>query len=446
MMPTLLAGTDVVSICSNLIRFDTTNYERGRAQGESSCVDYIESVLSSTPFARRRFESTEGRSNLVVTVTGTSPDEPALVCQGHLDVVPADAAQWSFDPFGGAVGDGYVHGRGAVDMKDFIACMIRVLLTWSQTGARPTHTTHFVVLADEETDGEFGAVWLVNHHPELFTGVAFALGEAGGMQTPWVARDGSTVNFYPIAAAERGTAQLHITAHGTAGHGSFVREDNAVVRLARAVTRLADHHWPVHITDTTRAFLETVSAVNGLDARAFDLGTAEGLTALVKALGPLGDVVRRSFQPSSVPTMMQAGYKVNVIPEHADAMIDVRTLPGDETAMLAEIDTMLGPHVTRSFIAHEPALESPLNTRFYTAIGDTLRHIDSRAVPIPFCTGGGTDAKAFSRLGILSYGFSPTCRGPQGQQAQGAHGVDERVPVESLHFAQRVLGELLMWP
>ncbi|MEE8738249.1 MAG: M20/M25/M40 family metallo-hydrolase [Bifidobacterium sp.] len=441
----LSEGTDVVSLCSNLIRFDTTNYEHGRAQGEAACVDYIESLLCDAPFPRIRLESAPSRSNLIVTVTGTRPELPALVCQGHLDVVPADPELWSFDPFSGEISDGYVYGRGAVDMKDFVAAMIAVLRSWAANGVRPTHTTYFAFVADEETDGAFGAAWLVRNHPELFRGARFALGESGGMQIPWRDAQSNPVNFYPIATGERGTAHLRITAQGTAGHGSRPRDDNAVVQIARAVTRIADHRWPARVTRSMRAFIDAVGAVRGEDLAAIDLDSQGGVERLLDRLGPLADVVDRAFRPSSVPTMLRAGYKVNVIPERADAMVDVRTLPGGEDAMMTCLDTLLGPRVRREFIVHEPALESPLDTPFFQAVCSTLRDIDPLAVPVPFCTGGGSDAKAFSHLGIHSYGFAPSCLGAHGRKAQGAHGVDERVPTDSLHFSQRVLDRLLLW-
>lgn len=443
-------STDVVSICSQLIRFDTTNYEHGRSNGESDCVDYIEKLLAGTPFMMQRFESAPRRSNLIVTVPGTHPDLPALICHGHLDVVPADPSLWTFDPFSGAVDNGYVYGRGAVDMKDFVSAMICVLLDWAVKGIRPTHTTYFTFVADEETDGDFGAAWLVRHHPECFTGAAYALGESGGMRIPWTDKDGHPVHFYPIASGERGTAHLCITAHGTAGHGSYARNDNAVVRLADAVSRIAHHPWPNAVIPTMQRFLDIVGHVRGisyvLDTTTMVPAQANAsLNELLEQLGPLADVARRAFRPSTVPTMLDAGYKVNVIPEQAQACIDVRTLPGGETAQLAAIDNLLGPHVTREFIAHEPALEPPLDTSFYQAIAVALHTLDAIAVPVPFCTGGGSDAKAFSQLGIHSYGFSPSCAGAQGQQPQGAHGVDERVPVDSLHFAQTVLNAILLW-
>ncbi|MBW3092049.1 M20/M25/M40 family metallo-hydrolase [Bifidobacterium sp. 82T10] len=455
--------TDIVSICSRLIRFDTTNYEHGRSNGESDCADYVESLLADTPFAIRRLESAPRRSNLIVTVPGTRPDLPALICHGHLDVVPADPALWTFDPFSGTVSDGYVYGRGAVDMKDFVAAMICVLRDWAASGFRPAHTTYFAFVADEETDGDFGAAWLVRNHPECFGGARYALGESGGMKIPWTDAAGRPVNFYPIASGERGTAHLKITAHGTAGHGSYVRDDNAVVRLADAVSRVAHHRWPNEVIATMGRFLEIVGQVrgetyvldaadgadaviaDGADAAAAAARSDASLNELLDRLGPLADVVRRAFRPSSVPTMLAAGYKVNVIPEQAQACIDVRTLPGGEERQLAVIDELLGEHVTREFIAHEPALEAPLDTPFYLAIADALRGLDPTAVPVPFCTGGGSDAKAFSLLGIHAYGFSPSCAGAQGQQPQGAHGVDERVPVDSLRFAQTTLDAILRW-
>lgn len=437
---------EIAAICSALIRFDTTNFEPGHARGESGCVDYLESLLDGTPFERIRLEAGPGRSNLIIRVPGRDPSAPGVVCHGHLDVVPADPDRWSFDPFAGDIVDGYVQGRGAVDMKDFVAAMACVLLDWSRGDFLPTHPTVFAFVADEETDGSYGAAWLVRQHPDLFDGVRYALGESGGMLTPWTDAEGNVANVLPIAVAERGTCHLRLLSSGTSGHASESREDNAVVRLADAISRLGHYDWPVELTTSMRACLDAVSLLRGADVLdGIDLAVPGGLDALLRRLGPLASVVRRAFRPSTVPTMLTAGYKVNVIPEEARASVDVRTLPGDEETVLAAVDSLLPDGVSREFIAHESALESPCSGPFYDAIRTILGREVPCAAPVPFCTGGGTDAKTFAHLGILGYGFAPSCPGPQGQEATGAHGVDERVPVASLEFAHRILRALLEW-
>jgi acetylornithine deacetylase/succinyl-diaminopimelate desuccinylase-like protein len=245
------------------------------------------------------------------------------------------------------------------------------------------------------------------------------------------------VRLYPVGTAERGTAHLRLTARGRAGHGSRPNDENAVTRLVGALHRIAAHRWPVSLTPTVRAFLERTGAALGVDV---DLSDVD---ATVAALGPAGALVVPTVRNSTTPTMLTAGYKVNVIPAVAAAQVDVRVLPGTEEALLAEIDGLLGEGVTREFVAHQPPVQAPVDSPWFDAMAAALRAEDPEAVVVPYCMGGGTDAKAFAQLGIDCYGFAPLWL-PEGFAYRAmAHGVDERVPVDGLHFGTRVLTRFL---
>jgi acetylornithine deacetylase/succinyl-diaminopimelate desuccinylase-like protein len=430
-------GTDVVELCSTLIRFDTTNRGHGDARGEREAAEFVAGVLSAAGVQPQLLESAPGRANVVARLPGSDPSLPALLVQGHLDVVPADAADWCVPPFSGEVRDGYLWGRGAVDMKDFCAMVLAVVGDFARTGRRPRRDVVLAFVADEEDRGEYGAHWLASAHRSLFDGCAAAISESGGYTYHVPGADGRTVRLYPVATAERGTAHLRLTARGRAGHGSRRNDENAVVRLVGALGRIAAHPWPVHLTPAVRAFLERTGAALGV---AVDLSDVDGTLA---GLGPAAALVESTVRNSTTPTMLEAGYKVNVIPSVATAQVDTRVLPGTEEALLVELDSLLGPGVEREFVARQPAVQAPVDSPWFAAMAEALRAEDPEAVVVPYCMGGGTDAKAFGPLGIDCYGFAPLWL-PQGFPYRTmAHGVDERVPVEGLRFGARVLGHFL---
>jgi acetylornithine deacetylase/succinyl-diaminopimelate desuccinylase-like protein len=424
---------DVVDLCAQLVRFDTTNRGHGDAEGEREAAEFVAGVLSDAGIEPKVLESAPRRASVLARVPGTDPTVPPLLVQGHLDVVPADAGDWSVHPFSGEVRDGYLWGRGAVDMKDFCAMVLSLL----SEGLRPRRDLVLAFMADEEDRGEWGAHWLVAEHREYFEGCVAAIGESGGYTYHVPAADGETVRLYPVGTAERGTAHLRLTARGRAGHGSRRNDENAVVRLVGALHRIAAHRWPVQLTDTVEAFLVRTGEALGIEV---DLSDVDGTLA---RLGPAASLVENTVRNSSTPTILDAGYKVNVIPSVAQAQLDTRTLPGTEEDLLAQIDALLGPGVEREFVARQPPVEAPVDSPWFTAMADALRAEDPGAVVVPYCMGGGTDAKAFSPLGIDCYGFAPLWL-PEGFPYRAmAHGVDERVPVEGLRFGARVLGNLL---
>jgi acetylornithine deacetylase/succinyl-diaminopimelate desuccinylase-like protein len=351
--------------------------------------------------------------------------------------VPADPAAWSVPPFSGEIRDGYVWGRGAVDMKDFVAMVLSVLAGWQDTGRRPRRDIVFAFVADEEDRGEDGAHWLVDNHADLFDGCEASISESGGYTYHVPAADGSPVRLYPVATAERGTAHLRLTAHGRAGHGSRRNDDNAVSTLVRTVDQLASHRWPVRLSPTVTEFLYRCCAALGITP---DLSDVDSMLA---RLGPAAALVENTVRNSTTPTMLNAGYKVNVIPSTATAEVDVRVLPGTDDELFATIDSMLPDGVTREITAGQSAVQATVDSPWFDAMADALRAEDPEAVVLPYCMGGGTDAKAFAQLGMDCYGFAPLWL-PQGFDYRAmAHGVDERVPVEGLRFGVRVLDRFL---
>lgn len=427
---------EVVDYTSGLIRIDTTNRGGGDCR-ERPAAEYVAERLAGAGLDPILLERTPGRTNVVARIEGSDPGADALLVHGHLDVVPAEAADWSVHPFSGEIRDGVVWGRGAVDMKNTDAMVLAVVRAWARAGVKPRRDIVIAYTADEEDSAIDGAGFLADHHPELFEGCTEGLSESGAFTVhPAPGR-----SLYPIAAGERGTAWLKLTAHGTAGHGSKPNRANAVSRLAAAVTRIGEYEWPVRLTDTVTACIAELAALEGLsvDPRGEDLD----LTELLAALGPAAALVRPTVRQSANPTMLSAGYKVNVIPGQATAYVDGRTLPGGEAEFIATLDALTGPDVHWEFHHREVALEAPVDGRTFGILREAVEHFDPEGHVVPFCMAGGTDAKQFSRLGITGYGYSPLKLPPGFDYWSLFHGVDERVPVDALHFGVRVLDRAL---
>ncbi|MFD9375232.1 M20/M25/M40 family metallo-hydrolase [Streptomyces sp. NPDC059999] len=427
---------EVVDHTSGLIRIDTTNRGGGDCR-ERPAAEYVAERLAGAGLEPVLLERTPGRTNVVARIEGSDPGADALLVHGHLDVVPAEAADWSVHPFSGEIRDGVVWGRGAVDMKNMDAMVLSVVRAWARAGVKPRRDIVIAYTADEEDSAIDGAGFLADHHPELFEGCTEGLSESGAF-TVHPARGRS---LYPIAAGERGTAWLKLTAHGTAGHGSKPNRANAVSRLAAAVTRIGEYEWPVRLTDTVTACITELAALEGLsvDPRGENLD----LTELLAALGPAAALVQATVRQSANPTMLSAGYKLNVIPGQATAYVDGRTLPGGEAEFIATLDALTGPDVHWEFHHREVALEAPVDGRTFGILREAVEHFDPEGHVVPFCMAGGTDAKQFSRLGITGYGYSPLKLPPGFDYWSLFHGVDERVPVDALHFGVRVLDRAL---
>ncbi|MEV0975371.1 M20/M25/M40 family metallo-hydrolase [Streptomyces sp. NPDC049915] len=423
---------EVVDFTSGLIRIDTTNRGGGDCQ-ERPAAEYAAERLAGAGLEPVLLERTPGRTNVVARIEGTDPSADALLLHGHLDVVPAETRDWSVHPFSGEVRDGVVWGRGAVDMKNMDAMILAVVRAWAREGFRPRRDIVVAFTADEEASAEDGSGFLADHHPHLFEGCTEGVSESGA----FTFHDGSGRQLYPIAAGERGTGWLKLTARGRAGHGSKVNAENAVTRLAAAVTRIGEYSWPTRLTPTVRAALTELATLYGVEP---DLGDVD---ALLGKLGPAAQLVEATVRNSANPTMLDAGYKVNVIPGEAVAHIDGRHLAGHEDEFRATLDDLTGPDVDWDFHHHEVALQAPVDSPTYAKMRAAVEEFAPEGHVVPYCMSGGTDAKQFSRLGITGYGFTPL-KLPEGFDYQALfHGVDERVPVEALHFGVRVLDRFL---
>ncbi|KAA5838426.1 M20/M25/M40 family metallo-hydrolase [Saccharopolyspora hirsuta] len=390
-----LAEEEVVGLASDLIRIDTTNTgDPETLVGERAAAEFVAGKLSEVGYEVTYVESGDhpGRGNVIARLPGADSSRGGLLVHGHLDVVPADPAEWSVHPFSGAVQDGYVWGRGAVDMKDMVAMSLAIARRFKRDGIVPPRDIVFAFLADEEAGSFHGAQWLVDHRPELFEGCTEAISEVGGFSV--TLKDG--VRAYLVQSAEKGIRWLKLRVRARAGHGSMVHDDNAVTRLSEAVAKL----------------------------------------------GNLSRMVGATLRDTANPTMLTAGYKHNVIPSVAEAAVDCRILPGREEAFDRELAELLGPDVEREWVGLPP-VETKFEGRIVDAMSASLIAEDPGAKALPYMMSGGTDAKSFSRLGMSCYGFAPLKLPADLDFSSLFHGVDERVPVDALQFGVRVLDRFI---
>ena len=435
------ATDEVVDLVSELIRFDTSNTgDPETTKGEAECARWVAAKLEEAGFETEYIEAgAPGRGNVFARLRGADPERGALMIHGHLDVVPAEPADWSVHPFSGAVEDGYVWGRGAVDMKDMVGMTIAVARRFKRAGITPPRDLVFAFLSDEEHGGKYGGQWLVDNRPDLFEGVTEAIGEVGGFSLTVPTRDGGERRLYLIETAEKGIAWMRLSARGRAGHGSMVHDDNAVTAVAEAVARLGRHQFPLVLTEPVAQFLTAVGEETGYE---FDVNSPD-LEGAIAKLGDIARIVSATLRDTANPTMLKAGYKANVIPATAEAVIDCRVLPGRREAFEREVDELIGPHVTKTWERDLPSVETTFDGDLVDAMNAALLAIDPEARTVPYMLSGGTDAKAFVRLGIRCFGFAPLRLPPDLDFASLFHGVDERVPVDALEFGTRVLEHFL---
>jgi acetylornithine deacetylase/succinyl-diaminopimelate desuccinylase-like protein len=420
-------------IARDLIRIDTSNYGEGTANGEREAAEYVEAKLAALGLAPQLFEPEPRRTSVVARMPGRNPDKPALVLHGHLDVVPADARNWSVDPFAGEIRDGMLWGRGAVDMKNMDAMILTALGDIIGAGSRPEREIVVAFFADEEAGGGVGASWLVDHRPELFAGATEAISEVGGYS---ITVGGSRA--YLLQTGEKALIWVRLVAHGVAAHGSRLIRDNAVTKLAEAIARLGRTEWPVHLTETTRELLAAIANALGVDPE--KLSPDE----LALATGSASGFITATLRTTTNPTKLDAGYKHNVIPDHAEALVDIRTLPGEEDAVLAEVREIVGDDIDVQIVHRDVGLETSTTGPIVDAVTRSIGVHDPEASVFPYLLSGGTDNKSLSRLGIAGYGFAPL-RLPESLDFPAMfHGVDERVPLDALVFGRRVLRDLLL--
>jgi len=421
------------AIARDLIRFDTSNYGEGRSNGETEAAEYLGAHLERLGLAPQYFDAAPGRTSVVARVPGADSSKPALVVHGHTDVVPADPANWTVDPFEGVIRDGMLWGRGAVDMKNMDAMIITALGDVLEGGRQPARDLVVAFFADEENGGVFGAHHLVDNQPELFAGATEAISEVGGYSVSFGGQ-----RAYLLQTGEKALVWIKLVARGTAAHGSRVMRDNAITKLAEAVAILGRQEWPVELLDTTELLVSEIARIMGVDPETSDPDS------IVLSTGTAAGFIQASLRTTSNPTLLSAGYKHNVIPDLAEALIDIRTLPGQEEAVLAQVRELVGPEIEVVVMHTDIGLENPFSGPLVEAMVGSLGRHDPAAAVLPYMLSGGTDNKALATLGIAGYGFAPLQLPADMDFPAMFHGVDERVPLDALVFGRRVLGDLLL--
>ena len=424
--------TEVVELCRELIRIDTSNYGDADGPGERKAAEYVATLLDEVGIESRLYESEPGRTSVVATWGGNDDSRGRLLLHGHLDVVPAAAEDWQVHPFSGEVQDGYVWGRGAVDMKDFDAMLLATVRARTRAGRVPDRPVVLCFTADEEAGGHKGAQVIMEQHREELEGCTEAVGEVGGFSTTVRGR-----RMYLIEAAEKGMAWMRLTARGRAGHGSMINHENAITELAAAVARIGAHEWPVRLTPTMKVLLASVAELVGTEA------TPDNAQELVEEFGTATRMLGAVIRNTTNPTMLDAGYKVNVIPTEATAHVDGRFLPGFEDEFFDTLAELCGEHIGIEYVSRQAPWEMPYDGALVDAMTRSLLAEDPDALVAPYLMSGGTDAKHFNKLGVRSYGFAPLRLPADLDFTALFHGVDERVPVDALEFGARVLDRFL---
>ena len=428
---------DAVRICRDLLAIDSSNFGDGSGPGERAAAEYVMTQLTEVGLEPVLLESAPGRANVVLRLPGADDERPGLAVHGHLDVVPADAADWQVPPFAAVEQDGYLWGRGAVDMKGMDAMVLACVREFARTGSHPSRPLTIAFFADEEAGGRFGSHWMAGHHAHWFEGVTEAISEVGGYSATVPAAGGGDARIYLLQTAEKGIAWLRLHAMGKAGHGSIPWQENAIVRLARALDRIDAHPWPREYLASVRQLFDGLSQVTGVPWSEADPGP------VLRQLGTAAGFVTGSLQDTANPTMLQAGYKMNVIPQRASASLDCRFLPGHEEHLMATVRELAGEHVEVEVEHRDVALDAPFDADIVAAMIASLRAEDPDATVLPYCLTGGTDNKALHRLGIRGYGFAPLQLPRDLDFVALFHGVDERVPLDALRFGTRVLRRFL---
>jgi acetylornithine deacetylase/succinyl-diaminopimelate desuccinylase-like protein len=424
------AAAEVVDICRDLLRIDTTNYGDGSGPGERKAAEHVAALLDEVGIEAELFEGVQGRTN-VVARWGSGEGDPLLL-HGHLDVVPAEADDWAVHPFSGEIQDGYLWGRGAVDMKDFDAMLLSVVGARARAGAEPQRPMVLCFTADEEAGGHQGAEQIVLKRPDLIDGCTEGIGEVGGFSTTVRGQ-----RFYLVEAAEKGMAWMRLTAEGNAGHGSMRHPDNAVTRLAQAVARIGTHTWPVRLTPSMQVLLSAVGEVAGVEA------TPANAEELVDEFGSAARMLGAVIRNTTNPTMLEAGYKVNVVPGRATAHVDGRFLPGYEDEFFATLAELVGDGVSVDYVSKQAGLETSFDGDLVEAMTASILAEDPEARVAPYLMSGGTDAKHWDKLGVRCFGFAPLRLPGDLDFTALFHGVDERVPTDALEFGARVFDRFL---
>lgn len=424
--------TEVVKICQDLIRIPSVNFGEGKGD-EKAIADYIVASLAEVGIKSEIYESAPNRCNVIARLPGSDASRPGLVVHGHIDVVPANAADWSVDPFAADIRDGMIWGRGAVDMKNMDAMILAIVRKWAKSGYKPPRDIVLAFFADEEAGMTFGSRWMAAQHPEVFAGCSEAISEVGGFSV--TVADGKRLYF--VEAAQKGIHWMKLTAQGRAGHGSMMNEENALTSISEAVAKIGRYSWPQRYTKTVKILFSKIAQATG---KKYD---ESDLRPLLAEIGPTARMIGATLQNTANPTMLEAGYKANVIPGSASAVIDGRFLPGYEDELNMTIREIIGPDISIETISRDIALEIDFEGDLVEAMCKAITAFDPEGIPVPYLMSGGTDNKALSELGIIGYGFSPLQLPPDLDFMALFHGVDERVPISGLEFGVKVLENFL---
>jgi acetylornithine deacetylase/succinyl-diaminopimelate desuccinylase-like protein len=424
-----------VEILQALIRFDTTN----PPGNERDCILYIRDLLAAAGIAAVLPALTPERPNLVARLPGQGNAAPLLL-YGHVDVVTTANQAWQVPPFEGRIQDGYLWGRGALDMKGGVAMMLAAILRAKAAGTPLPSDIIFAAVPDEEAGAIFGARYLVEQHADLFHGVRFALGEFGGFNLSM-----GGVRFYPIMIAEKQMCWMKATFRGPGGHGSMPVQGGAMARLAQALQTLDRRRLPVHVTPAVKLMIDSLAGhLPGLTGRLLrQLGNPAMTDFLLDRLGKRVEIFAPLLHNTVSPTMLAASDKVNVIPCEVSLGLDGRLVPGGTPQQMeAELRALLGPDFDLEILAAEPGPAEP-NLELFERLADALRRLDPDGQPVPYVLSGVTDARFFSRLGIQTYGFTPLRLPDDFSFISTVHAADERVPVEALDFGAQAIFDVI---
>jgi len=423
---------EAVRITQELIRIPSVNFGDGKGD-EKAIAEYVVNSLAEVGIDSKIYESAPNRCNVIARIQGENSELPGLVVHGHLDVVPANADDWSVDPFAAVIKDGAIWGRGAVDMKNMDAMILSIVRNWAKSGYKPKRDIVLAFFADEEAGSQYGSRFMSANHPEVFAGCSEAISEVGGFSVHL----SNGKRLYLIEAAQKGIHWMKLTATGQAGHGSMINEENAITKLSQALSNLGSYQWPQRYTKTVKELFRHVATATGKNYDEKDL------RPLLGEIGSAARMIGATLQNTANPTQLEAGYKANVIPGQASAVVDGRFLPGFENELNETMQEIVGPEIKIETITHDIALEVDFEGDLVDQMCKAIKAHDPEGIPVPYTMSGGTDNKALSELGIKGYGFSPL-RLPADLDFMALfHGVDERVPISGIEFGVNVLADFL---
>jgi acetylornithine deacetylase/succinyl-diaminopimelate desuccinylase-like protein len=419
-------------LLQTLIRFDTTN----PPGDEAACTQYLEGLLREAGIETRLVGKEEGRPNLIAWLPGDG-SAPGLLLQGHIDVVTTAEQQWTHPPFEGVEADGYIWGRGALDMKSGVVMMVCAMLRMKAEGITPAGDVMLCVLCDEEAGGDYGARFLVEEHADLFAGVRYGLGEFGGFAMVLGGQ-----KFYPIQIAEKLQCRMRLTVRGPAGHGSMPVRGGAMARLGRILQDVDNKSLPLHITPAARMMIDGLAgATSGSTSLILrQLLRPRVADALLAGAGDRLSALAPLLRNTISPTIVRGGEKINVIPCEIMLDLDGRMLPGfTPEQMTAEVQAVVGPDIEIEVLDFDPPQSDELDMTLFSMLGGILHELDPQGVPLPYMLPAVSDARYFARLGIQHYGFTPMNLPPDFDFMATVHAADERIPLEALDFGAKAI-------